>query len=110
MDNETTLVASRSTLATRNGRKPGQAGGGPLEVLSPGFPPSEVFCSASALKDVFQPGLSAGTRNELSSCSREGFGKYRRASMLATVICSGPSATFVISSPAPTSPSFSTRK
>src|ERR1700733_3139221 len=104
IDNETTLAASRSTLATRNGRNPGHAGGGPLDSLSPGFPPSEVFCSAIAFNDAVQPGLSAGTRNELSSCSREGFGKYSRASMLATVMLSGPSATFVISSPAPTSP------
>ena len=52
MNNETTLAASRSTLATRNGRKPGQAGGGPFEALSPGFPPSEVSCSAIAFSSL----------------------------------------------------------
>jgi hypothetical protein len=39
-------------------------------------------------------------RSALSSCSRECPGKYRRASVLATVIRSGPSASFTISSPA----------
>ena len=57
---------------------------GRFEDLSPGFPASEVFCSAIAFKDVFHPWLSAGTRSERSSCSRKGFGKYRSSSMLAT--------------------------
>src|SRR5215469_11505867 len=51
-----------------------------------------------------------GNLSARCSCSRECPGKYKRASISATVIRSGSSAVFTMSSPAPTSPSCNTRK
>jgi hypothetical protein len=62
---------------------------------------------ASAIKDVLQPGLSSDTRNEGSSWSREGLGKYSSA-LMSAIVNTFPTV-FAVSSLAPASPSSSTR-
>src|SRR6185312_11932264 len=69
-DNETTLALSRSTRATRKGRKPDHAGGGPAVAVKPALPSPEAplaSWSINACKELFQPGLNAGMRSERSS-------------------------------------------
>jgi len=65
-----TLLVSCSLRDTRNERKPGHAGGGPIGGPSPGLPVVPLpfrSRSSSAANEVRQPALNAGMRNARSS-------------------------------------------
>jgi len=88
---------------------PGHAGGG-LASVRPALPEAFPDWSSISWNEDFHPALSAGIRNARSTCCRGCPGRYSRASVSATVMPSGPDATLIISCPASTAPSVSTRK
>ena len=67
---EVTLLLSRRLSATRSGRNPAHAGGGPAAGANPGLPvvePPLRSCSSNVSNEERQPALNAGMRSARSS-------------------------------------------
>src|SRR5205807_325762 len=95
---EVAVELSGTTSVTCSGRKPGQAGSGPAPVGA-----------SRSRKEACQPGLRAGIRRASRNLAGSRAGRYRSASVSATLSRPGPVPVLRIGSPAAMWPSVTTR-
>ena len=78
---EVTLLLSRRLSATRSGRNPTHAGGGPVAGANAGLPAVEApwrSCSSNVSSEERQPALNAGMRKARSNPPLSRPGKYKQ--------------------------------